>query len=125
MTRGAALFATLVSTSLSGCSSLHSNESALTPVGPQAGRLAVLFWAFAGVGVFVWTTVILFLVLGLWRRRSRETVPLLDPPLSRERRIGVVVTGAVALTVAILFALLIGEFGTARAMHRFADSPNA
>lgn len=110
---------------VAGCASQHSNESVLDPAGPQGDRIAKLFWVFTGVGVFVWCAVILFLVLALWRRRSRETTPILQPAASRERRIGLIVTGSVVLTIAILFALLVGEFTTARAMHRFAGDPNA
>src|SRR4051794_6366950 len=53
---------------LAGCAGeLHSDESALSPAGPQAGRISGLFWLFFWVCVAVYVLVMLFLLLAFKR----------------------------------------------------------
>jgi cytochrome c oxidase subunit 2 len=114
----AALFACV----LGGCASRYSSESALNPTGPQANRLAHLFWLFLAVSIAVWLLTMIFFLLSLRRRESNSSAPRepdLAPDPRRERRMKSTVGAAVALSAAILLVLLIGEFTTARATHLF------
>jgi cytochrome c oxidase subunit 2 len=116
----------LAAIGLSGCASRFSSESALNPAGPQAERIALLFWVFLGVGVVVWLVVMLFLALALSRKQQDEQTPPapnLTPSIGRDRRLHFTIGSFVAATVLVLLVLMIGEFATARATHLFGESP--
>ncbi len=107
---------------LSGCASLHSNESALNPAGPQAQQISRMFWSTLGVGVVVWIAVMLTLGAAMARRdREKHDTPDLNPEPRAERRRWVFVSSSLILTTVVLFVILIGEFAAGRALHRFAD----
>jgi cytochrome c oxidase subunit II len=81
----------------------------LDHAGPHAGTIASLFWLFLGVSVAVWVIVLGFLAYALLRHRQTgdEESPLLtaaDP--GREQVLTRWVSGSVALTVAIITALV-------------------
>jgi cytochrome c oxidase subunit 2 len=88
---------------LSACSGW---QSALDPRGPEAQKLADLFWVFFGVSVVVWLLVTAALVWAIVRRRPQRPDPLASDE-ARERRIGRVIAGCVAATGAVVIALTI------------------
>ncbi len=94
-------------------------QSALAPAGTQAGRIATTWWLFFWITAVVFVLVIGFVGAALWRSRSdRRDVPDADP--AAERRLGTGVGIAVALTVAILFVLLVASFLTGRRLAALA-----
>jgi cytochrome c oxidase subunit II len=113
----------LLALGVAGCASLDSNESVLSPAGPQTNRVANLFWLFCGVSFAVWLIVMLFFGFALAKRRQAATdQPMLRPDPRRERRMWTTVGGAMGATLIVLLVLLIAEFTTARATHLFGES---
>jgi cytochrome c oxidase subunit 2 len=105
---------------VAGCA---GNHSALDPAGPQAGRISKLYWLYFGVCVFVWVAVAVVALVGTFRRRVKDhgeqlTVERTEP--ARERRLGIIVSVLVGITVVILFVLLIGDYYTGRKLHQFS-----
>jgi cytochrome c oxidase subunit II len=117
-------------------------HDALAPAGPQAARIAAVFWTFTAVAVVVLVLVLVALAWALWSRRStpgavqaelpasaagepdpRRTVAAPDP--ERERRFAVGVGVALGVTVVALFALLFVSVVAGRHMARFGRAPAA
>jgi cytochrome c oxidase subunit II len=95
------------------CSGCAGFQSALDPAGPQAGRISRLWWLMFWVCSAVFVAVMGALVYALRRGRGRteaETAP------EAERRTARIVGGALAVTVLILFAFMISDFVTGRAL---------
>jgi len=90
-------------------------QSALDAAGPQAARIAGLWWVFLAVCVVVYALVIAFLLVAL--RRGRRSELGRTPERSLTRAV-VTATGA---TVVILFVLLVASEGTSRALSRSPD----
>ncbi len=103
-----------------------SNQSALEPAGVQAARIHSLYWAFVWVCTVVWFVVMFFLLAAAARSHARGTAkpkeerPDLAPDGARERRMGAVVGGAVAVTAVTLIVLMVSEFATARSLTSLA-----
>jgi cytochrome c oxidase subunit 2 len=112
------------------------SHDALSPAGAQAARIAALFHLFLWVSVAVLALVLAFTLWAALRRRAGsravdvrlppsargEAAPerALEPPdPARERRSAFAVGGAAAISVAVLFALLVASILTGRAMSRF------
>lgn len=112
------------SLALSGCAALHTSESALNPAGPQAQRTAGLMWLFLSVCAVVYVLVMLFLFGALLRRPASTPDPLTHPNPQRERRIWIVIFVATGLTVLTLFGLLLADYTTGRANHKYAEQPH-
>jgi cytochrome c oxidase subunit II len=100
---------------VSGCS---GPQSALDPAGVQADRIGGLWWLYFWVCTAVYGLVVLFLLLGSFRRRSRDlqSQPIVAHNVPRERRFAAVVTWAVVGTILILFLFLIADFQTGRGL---------
>jgi cytochrome c oxidase subunit 2 len=96
------------------------NQSALNPVGEGAARIehhfAVIFW----ITSTVYLLTLLVLVITVWRRRySLQTIPLPQQTTEESDRFAVrAVAGAMVLTIALLFVMLISSFRTSHAMGR-------
>jgi len=94
-------------------------QSALDPAGPQAAHINRLWWLMFWVSTGVFAIVMTFLA-GAVVRRSRSSPAAIDPELeqnpARERLLHAVVSGAVGLTVIVLFVLLIASIWTGRAI---------
>ncbi len=105
---------------VSGCS---GEQSAMDPAGPQAARIYGLWLLYLGVCVVIYGGVLLLVLRGALRRGQSGAPegPDLAPPADRERWLVRSVAGAVALTVVILFVLMIGDFATGRAIRSLAD----
>jgi cytochrome c oxidase subunit 2 len=126
---------------VAGC---KGSQSALDPKGPQAGRIAGLWWLTFWVCTAVYVLVLLVVAGALVLKRRKgppvakdPTAPVTDPrggPASDppvvtlepagERRIGMIVGSAVGLTVIILFVLLFADFITGQHVHGFANTKN-
>lgn len=105
---------------LSGCSGTHS---ALDPAGPQARHISNLYWLFFIVCVIVWVLVVAAALIAAFRKRAQTGRDMLavepeDP--ARERRLTIIVSTCVAITIIILFVLLICDFVTGYRIHEFA-----
>ena len=75
-------------------------QSALAPAGPQASAIASVTWWFFGICALVYVLVIGAAIWAIARRRAAS-----DDSTATARRLGLVVTGAVTLTVAALVVL--------------------
>src|SRR4051794_20906462 len=98
---------------LSGCRGLQSAQSVVDPGGVQAARIAHLWWFIFGVCAVAFVLTIIAMSVAVWRRR--ETPVENFHPVSEEKTKTQVVTGAIALTVIILFAFLITSAVTGKA----------
>lgn len=98
---------------------LNPTQWALGPAGPQAGRIASLYWVFFWVSAVVYAVTITFLIVALVKSLRR-----VDPDSSaeRERSLASGVTIGAVLTVLILFGLLFASVATGGAVGRFGDS---
>jgi cytochrome c oxidase subunit 2 len=86
-------------------------------------------WVFLIVCAVVYALIILTLAGALFHRRRGETMgpgndPIVSPQGAGERRMWIVVTSAIVVTVVTLFALLLGDFATGRALGRVMESPD-
>ena len=107
---------------LVGCKGV---QSVLNPAGPQAARISRLWWLMLYVCTAVFIVVIISVLVALYRASKKRTAVSdavhLTPEPRAERRMTRVVTGAVLLTVIILFVFLIASFRTGRATYALAD----
>lgn len=87
-----------------------STQSALNPGGSQAKDSAQLWWLFFWVLLAILVIVLLLLLVAFIRRGRNEEEPFQRPAPEGERRITSIVTGAVVLTILILFFLLVRDF---------------
>jgi cytochrome c oxidase subunit 2 len=94
MIRRRPIAAILIVLPLGGCGGW---QSTLDPHGPQAAYLADLFWIFTFVMVAVWLLTMAALIAALVRMRDPSRDPLTANP-DTERRMTIVVAGAVAVT---------------------------
>jgi cytochrome c oxidase subunit 2 len=104
-------------------------QSVLDPAGPESGHIAHLWWLMLTVCTAVFLLVMVVLLLSIFHRREEENdagardVPGRFPP-EAERRMRRNVTIATAVTVVVLFALLIASVTTGRAISTpLADRP--
>src|SRR5689334_11224734 len=85
-------------------------QSAVDSAGPQAGRIANLWWFFFWVLLVVFAIVLVTLLVSLSRgHRGIEQEPLEqthEPSEATERRLNRAVGAATAITIVILFVLL-------------------
>jgi cytochrome c oxidase subunit 2 len=93
----------------------HAMQSALQAAGPQAARIAHLWWVFVAVCALVYLVVMAFLLVALQRGRRSEPGRTADAGLTRAVAIG---TG---VTVLVLFVLLVASEGTSRALAERHD----
>ncbi|MFN2603111.1 MAG: cytochrome c oxidase subunit II [Gemmatimonadaceae bacterium] len=90
-----------------------SNESALNPMGPQAGRLNSLWWFMFWVAAAVWLVTILALVWASTRARRRGA-PLPEPDGNPSMRRSVTIS--TIITTVILAIFLVGDVVTGHAI---------
>jgi cytochrome c oxidase subunit 2 len=100
---------------------LIPSQSALSPAGPQAGRIISLWWMMFYVTGAVFLIVMAFLLAALVRRRrpyggEAADVPDIRPEPAGERRMSHAVLAGVGLTVVILFVFLVRSYVTGRAL---------
>ena len=96
------------------------DQSSLNPAGPGAAHIehtfALIFWITATV----YCLVMAVLVISVWRRRhDSTTMPEPQPTTERSDRFATRAVGcAMAITVGLLFVMLISSFFTSRALGR-------
>jgi len=133
MHRVALLVVLLVVLVASGCR-FHPAQSALDPGGPQSARIERLWWLAFWIAAAVWAvTIVAVLIAAFHRRRPLASevvvadaatptgvaiVPAADVVIHHERERGSLlwVGGATALTIGLLFAFLIADLMTSRAI---------
>ncbi|HKS28071.1 MAG TPA: cytochrome c oxidase subunit II [Pyrinomonadaceae bacterium] len=104
---------------LSGCAGV---QSAVDPAGPQAGSISGLWWLMLYTLSAVFVIVICFVLVAAFRRRrplSGESAdgPDTRPEAEQERRMSRTVIAGVALTILILFVLLVSSYLTGRKIY--------
>jgi cytochrome c oxidase subunit II len=94
-------------------------QNALDSAGIQAGRLESLWWIFFWVTAAVYVIVMVVLLIAVFRRRRADenTAPETKPDPIREQWTGNLIKGAVALTLLIMFTLMVLSFRTGRAIN--------
>jgi cytochrome c oxidase subunit 2 len=112
---------------LSGCA---GEQSALDPAGPQAGRIGGLWWLMFYTLSAVFLVVMCFVVAAAFRprgasRNETSTTPDLKPEPVREQRMSRTITVGIALTIVILFVLLVSSFLTGRALYSVASADDS
>jgi cytochrome c oxidase subunit II len=90
--------------------------------GPQAARIASEWWLFLGVSCAVYGAVMLALVVALVRSPRVTQGTETELPAAVSRRLGWAVGSGMAVTVALIFALLLHDFMTGRAVEAFGAS---
>ncbi len=99
-------------------------QSVLDPAGPQAARIADLWWLMLAVCAAVFLAVMVALLLAIFRRRAAEAPLYPDPPSPEShRRLTWAVAVATGITVVILFGLLVASVTTGRATSALAGEP--
>jgi cytochrome c oxidase subunit II len=108
----------LLAAILTGC---NDWQSALHPAAPQSDEIHSLFLIFLAVAAFVWTAVMLALLIGLIRRRPAHEHPLQTNAIS-ERAAAHTIFGFSLVTIATVLALSVLSYLAQRTV--FAKSPN-
>src|SRR3954468_20733667 len=103
--------------SLTGC---QGWQSALDTHGPEAKTLENLFWIFTGILGAVWIATMIAVLFSLRRRRGAGENPLVTHPRT-DRRMGIVVSSAVGLTLVIVLSLTALSYGGQRALFSHKD----
>ncbi len=121
----ATLVALLVFT-LSACAG--HQQSAVDPAGPQAGKIATLWWFFFALLGAIFLIVMVFTLWSLTQQhRGIEQEPLEKthlPSEPTEAKLTRVVAGATIATVVILFVLLVFSVATGKAISELGDTKN-
>lgn len=86
-------------------------QSALNPAGPQATEIAGVMWWFMGVCTVVYVLVIGALLWALFRTRTEN-----DDTPETSRRLGWIIAGAAAVTIATLVILTVASVVAGRGL---------
>jgi cytochrome c oxidase subunit 2 len=98
-----------------GCA-LHNTQNALDVSGPQASRIAGLWWLMLPIGAVVWVLVVSVMLIGITRKHDGAPAETIARDDLRERKLARVVIGAVAVTVLTLFVVLVSDFRVGQAL---------
>jgi cytochrome c oxidase subunit II len=110
--------------------SCAGKQSALDAAGPQADRIGRLWWFMFWSCVAVFAAVMAALAYAVVRGRTQHQTTatagpagqsIIPPDAGSEKRMTRVIGIAVALTIVILFAMLIFDFATGRALKSLAS----
>jgi cytochrome c oxidase subunit 2 len=103
--------------------SLHNSQNALDVSGPQAARIAGLWWLMLPIGAVVWVLVVTVMLVGAGRKRraeggleTRGGSVVLPRDEAGDRRMRAVTIAAVAATVVTLFVVLVSDFRVGQAL---------
>jgi cytochrome c oxidase subunit 2 len=91
-------------------------QSVLDPAGPGAAGLHLLFWVFVAICGTVWLLVVLVAAFAVLRR-NRST------GAQSERKAGIMVGAAVAMTVVIITGFTLASFAATRGMSTTDPDP--
>src|SRR6185312_3168779 len=104
--------------------SIVAAQSALDPAGPLAGRIDSLTRLMIYLLSAIFIVVMIVLAFAAFRRRRRDTpdssannANVIAPEHDREKRLSHTVTGAVAVSVLVLFGLLTASYLVGRAIY--------
>lgn len=103
-------------------------QSALDPAGPTAGRIDDLTRLMLYLLSAIFVVVMIVLALAAFRKRRHTAAnndTVIAPQHDREQRISRAITTAVALTIAILFGLLVASFLVGRTIYSSPDKSTA
>ena len=103
-----------------------TTQSAVSPAGPQAGRIDGLLRVMLYLLSAIYIVVMIVLAVAAFRRRGRSEAPatgnnVIAEEHDRERRFSRTVTISVVTTAAILLGLLVSSFLVGRAIHSNPD----
>ena len=101
---------------LLGVPGFHGNQSGLNPVGPGASHIELQFSLIFWITAIVYCIVLVATVIAVARNRLDVIPEPMPTDEKSERRSKRIVGAAVAITVLLLFVMLIGSFETSRAM---------
>jgi cytochrome c oxidase subunit 2 len=90
-------------------------QDMLDPAGPQAARIAGLWWVALGIATVVYALVIAALAHAVLRRRRGESLTG-EERRAHDRTLTTWIAGATGLTVLTLLAYLVMDLGTGRAL---------
>jgi cytochrome c oxidase subunit 2 len=103
--------------------SLHNTQNALDASGPQAGRIAGLWWLMLPIAAVVWVIVVAVMLWGAARRRSpregmetRGGSEVVVGDAARDRRMTRLVAAGAIATAIILFLILVADFRVGQAL---------
>jgi cytochrome c oxidase subunit 2 len=97
-------------------------HSIFSPDSPQARAIASLWWWMFGVGGVIWLVVVTAAVLAYRARRGRlEADTLTHVTPAQHRRMELSIAAATFVTVLILAAFLVYDFGAGRALAQHPD----
>lgn len=105
----------------------YGNQSAINATGIQSERVSDLWWIWFGITATVYVIVMAVLIVAYFRvrRAGADAAPEIAPDPARETKAGNIVKGCVAVTVLIIFTLMVLSFRTGRAMGtQGATSPD-
>ncbi len=122
-----ALLPALLSLVLTACAT--HQQSSLDPAGPQAGKIAWLWWFFFWLFCAIFFTVMGFMLWTLTRRhRAAESQQQVETehsgPPDKEAKLRRAVTTATVATVLTLFVLLISSVGTGKSISELREKKN-
>ena len=121
-----AVVTAILASILTGCAGRQ--QSALDPVGPQAGKIHTLWWFFFWLLGAIYAAVMVILLFTLMRRRSgaeQETIETAHKPSEeRDSRLRRIVTGATITSIVILFVLIVASVGTGKAITELSYKKN-
>ena len=106
-----------------GCS---GNQSVLDPAANHAHRISGVWWLLFYVCVAIYVIVLALTIVASLRSKERSTItdaPVKPKEPRQERRLTLAVGSGVALTILILFVLLLSDLFAGRAMQAL-DDPN-
>src|SRR4051794_19922413 len=95
------------------------DQNTLHPAGPQAARIAHLWWVFVAVCTAVYVIVIAFVFVA-WARGRRRTEPVVSE--EHDHRLGTYVAAAGGATAVALVILLVSTIATGSAIGHFANA---
>jgi cytochrome c oxidase subunit II len=109
---------------LSSCGGI---QTSINPAGPQAQKLNSLWWFmfYVCAAVFVAVMVAMCAAIAKRSRDGQPAEPVLNPPPQAERKRRNTVISAIALTVAIMFVLLVVSFSVGHSLTAELANKNA
>src|SRR4051812_8610529 len=98
-------------------------HSIFSPDSPQARAVASLWWWMFGVGGVIWLAVIAAMIVAVRARRGRlESDALTHVTPGEHHRVERTVAAATFVTVLILAAFLVYDFGVGRAIAQHPET---
>jgi len=111
---------------LTGC--IYNRQSMIDPVGPQAGRINILWWGFFWLLAAIFLIVMTFMFMTLTRRhRGFEQEPVEGRHKASEqteKRLRRAITAATITTIFILFLLIVASTLTGKANSELQNKKN-